>query len=648
MSFAMSVGWGHAAHVGGFMATLPSAPTVFERLIRASLVAVAVGGLASAGTAGQGRGESGFVPPPADAGRRVEGANGVVASANALASEAGIAMLRAGGNAVDAAVATAFAIGVVEPQMSGLGGGGVANVWLQREKQSVYLDFYSSQPVDAWRGHTGPAAVPVPAGEAVGLQGAAGSAPREPGDLRIVAIPGEVAGLLTLHGKYGSLPLATVMAPAIRLADEGFPVGQILAGFVASAEEKVRPFPEAHALLFPGGKPLQPGQILRNPVLAESLRRVASGGRRGFDEGPTAESLVAALNAGGHPARLQDLSAFEPQWRRPLCTDYRGYTVLSAPPPESGMQVLHGLELLEPLDLKAMGLPTRSAVAFDALVSAMRAGQSVSRANGDPDWVEVPARGIVSEAFAKTRRALVGAPTAPASVEPADARPFDRAVAPGACALYDSYPAAPAVSGQPESSTPSHDFDAAGERAGEDTGETTHLSVVDKDGNAVALTQTNSSVWGSGGFAAGFFLNDSGFRFTDQNISAPSRRPWRIRQTTISPTIVLKGSAVDLVIGAPGGGRIPTEVLQVMVYILDYGLDPLEAVRMPRIFPSAGNTRVQLAHGFPPQLLQEIRARGYEPLAESAGYARLYLVKRMGGTWVGVSDPQHDGQPRAY
>ena len=190
------------------------------------------------------------------------------------------------------------------------------------------------------------------------------------------------------------------MAPAIKLADEGFPIGQILAGFIAGAEERMKAFPDAYALMFPGGKPLQPGQVLRNPVLAASLRRVASDGRKGFYEGPTAEALIKVLNAGGHPARLEDLRGFEPQWRRPLCTDYRGYTVLSAPPPESGMQVIHSLEMLEPLNLKAMGLPTQSAPAFDALVTAMRAGQATSRSNGDPNWVEVPARGIASAAFA--------------------------------------------------------------------------------------------------------------------------------------------------------------------------------------------------------------------------------------------------------
>ena len=176
----------------------------------------------------------------------------------------------------------------------------------------------------------------------------------------------------------------------------------------------------------------------------------------------------------------------------------------------------------------------------------------------------------------------------------------------------------------------------------------TVTSVQIMDGNAVALTITNSSVWGSGGFVDGFFLNNSGFRFTDENINAPSRSPWRIRNTTILPTIVLRGGDVQVVIGAPGGGRIPTEVLQVLVYVLDYGLDPLDAVRIPRIFPSAGNPQVQLEHGFEPELLRQVRAMGYRPVAESAGYARLYLIARRGNTWVGVADPRHDGQPRGY
>jgi gamma-glutamyltranspeptidase/glutathione hydrolase len=435
------------------------------------------------------------------------------------------------------------------------------------------------------------------------------------------------------------------MAPAIRLAEEGFPVGLVLAGFIEEGAEKMKPFPKARALYVPDDKPLAPGATLRNPELAESLRRVAREGRKGFYEGPTAEALIAALNAGKHPATLTDLAAFQPQWKRPLCTDYRGRTILSAAPPQTGLQVLHTLELLEPFDLKALGLPTRSPAAFDVLVSALRVGQTASRGNGDPNWVAVPANGLSSAAFAAERKALVGARAAAKAIEPADAQPFDRAAPPGECALYDPYGPAPAIPG----TTGASDRNVARSvPADDEAGETTHLSVVDKDGNAVALTQTNSSVWGSGGFVAGFFLNDSGFRFTDATVDAPSRSRWRIRTTTIAPTIVLQRGSVEMVVGAPGGGRIPTEIVQVMVYTLDYGMDPLDAVKMPRIFPSPQNPRVQLEHGFPPDLLREVRAMGYEPTPPAPGYARLYLIVRRADLWIGVADTRHDGQPRGY
>jgi len=574
-----------------------------------------------------------YTASPSYALKRVEGREGVVTSANGLASDAGLEILQAGGNAVDAAVATAFAIGVVEPQMSGLGGSGAALVWMKAEATPTYLDFYAAQPADSWRGHTFPA------------PGEAGAREIEPGDLRVVGVPGNVAGLLALHERFGRLPRERVMAPAIRLAEGGFPVGQVMAEFIVGGAEKMAPFPAARALYFPDDRPLAPGAVVRNPALAESLQRVARDGRRGFYEGPLAEAVVATLHAGGHPATLADLAAFEPQWKRPLCTDYRGLTVLSAPPPETGLQVLATLELVEPFDLKAMGLPTRSAAAFDVLTSALRVGQASARGNADPNWVAVPASGLASADFAATRRPLVGAGRAAPVVEPADAQPFDRAAPPGACARYDPYGPARAVPGG-GGWTPRPLADT--EPIEDQTGETTHMSVVDRDGNAVSLTQTNSSVWGSGGFTSGFFLNDSGFRFTDATVDQPSLSRWRIRTTTISPTIVVGGGQVQMVVGAPGGGRIPTEIAQVMVYVLDYGMDPLDAVLMPRIFPSPRDPRVQLEHGFSPALLGDIRAMGYDPVPPAPGYARLYLIVRRGDTWIGVADPRHDGEPRGY
>ena len=548
----------------------------------------------------------------------------MVTSANAAASDAGIAMMRAGGNAVDAAVATAFALGVVEPQMSGLGGSGAAMVWLADGRQPVYLDFYAAQFAESWRGSP---ALTRPGGEG-----------QERPDLRSVGIPGSVAGLLTLLERHGTLPRAQVLAPAIALAEDGFPVGKILADFVASNEAKLKPYPGAMGLYFPGGRALQPGAVLRNPELAASLRRIAADGAAGFYRGPLGEEIRSILNGGGHPATARDFSEYAPQWKAPLCTDYRGFTVLSAPPPQTGMRVLHTLELLEPFDLEALGLPIRSAAAFDVLTSALRAGQAGASGNGDPNWMTVPARGISSSAFADTRRALVGTGKAAVMIEAADARPFDAQAAPPSCPVTPSAAPTPV---EPSDEQPLEDPAATG-------GETTHLSVVDSHGNAVALTVTNSSVWGSGAFAGGFFLNDSGFRFTEANIKTASKSPWRIRTTTIAPTIVLKGDAVQMVIGAPGAGRIPTEIVQVMVYALDYGLDPLDAVRMPRIFASAGDPRVQVEQGFSPELLRDVRAMGYQPVAESSGYARLYLIVRRGGEWIGVADPRHDGEPRGF
>ena len=567
---------------------------------------------------------------PADEGKRVVSKGGVVTSANAAASDAGVAMLRAGGNAVDAAVATAFALGVVEPQMSGLGGSGAAMVWLAGPSRPVYLDFYAAQFADSWR--NSPALTAKPAGEAA-------MAP----DLRTVGIPGGVAGLLALHERHGTLTREQILAPAIALAEQGFPVGRILADFIAENEAKLKPYPGAMQLYFPGGKPVAPGIVLRNPALAGSLRQIATGGARAFYTGPLAAEMRAVMNGGGHPATARDFSEYAPQWKSPLCTDYRGFAVLSAPPPLTGMRVLHTLELLEPFDLKALGLPTRSAAAFDVLTSALRAGQAGAGGNGDPNWMPVPARGISSSAFADTRRTLVGTGTAVPAMVAADATPFESQPPAPSCAVVSPSTTTAVTTGAARS-----DEDPVGERADDPNGETTHLSVVDPAGNAVALTVTNSSVWGSGAFAGGFFLNDSGFRFTETNIKAASRSPWRIRTTTIAPTIVLKDRAVQMVIGAPGAGRIPTEIVQVMVYTMDYGLDPLDAVRMPRIFASAGDPRVQVEHGFTPELLRDVRAMGYQPVTESSGYARLYVIVRRDGSWIGVADTRHDGQPRGY
>jgi gamma-glutamyltranspeptidase / glutathione hydrolase len=559
-----------------------------------------------------------YTPQPADAGKRIEVGSAAVTSANALASEAGLAVLRAGGNAIDAAVATSFAIGVVEPQMSGLGGSGAMLIWRQQEEATDHVDFYAMQHAESFRGHTGASDAVV--------------------DMRIVGIPGMVAGLLAAHERYGSLPLVQVMGPAIRLAEDGFPVGQVLAQFIRSDSAKLHRFVESSARMWPAGSALRPGDVLRNPELAATLRAVAERGRAGFYEGPVAASVVAALNEGGHPARLGDMSGYTPEWKRPLCSVYRGRTVLSAPPPQTGGQVLQTLRLLEPHDLAAAGLPTRSPRAFDILVSALRIAQADNRGNDDPRWTSIPVRGRLSDGFTTDRGVLVGTGNA-AAIVAVDPRPFDDAAPPPACLRHAPWQGAGASHGATNATI--QDV-VPGE------GETTHISVVDRHGNAVALTQTNSTTFGVGAWVAGFFLNDSGYRFTDSSFAGPAPAQWRTRTSTIAPTIVLENGRVKLVTGAPGAGRIPTEIVQTLVYVLDYGMDPLEALRMPRIFPAAANTSVQLEHGFAPALLRDIRVMGYDPVAQSSSYARLYMIVRSGSGWIAVADPRHDGEPRGY
>jgi gamma-glutamyltranspeptidase/glutathione hydrolase len=567
--------------------------------------------------AGCGRGAGPLATLAPDVGKRVVALHGVVASAHPRASEAGLAILEQGGNAVDAAVATAFAIGVVEPEMSGLGGSGAMLVWTKREHGAEYLDFYASQPIAAFR-----------AVQAVGRDSAA--------PLRVVGVPGLVAGLLAAQERFGRLSRALVLAPAIRLAEEGFPMYPVLRAMIERDTVDLRKDSVAAALYLPSGRLLHLGEHFANPALAQVLRQVAAEGSTAFYQGQVARDIVARMNAGGHPVRLEDLAQYQPTWKRPLCTVYNGRVLLSAPPPEGGMQMLATVKLLDPAAVAAAGLPSRDARAFDLFASALRVGQTTNHANGDPRWEPVPARGTVSDRFAERRRAQVGTGRAAPDIAPMDASPFDADPSPEACRPLDPYGAAP-----PIPAAPPPDEGPAG-------GETTHISVVDADGNAVAVTVTNSSVFGSGAAVDGFFLNNSGAIVTQAELDRSDAPAWLTRITTIAPTVVLRDGSVEMVVGSPGGGLIPLALAQTIWYVLDYGLDPLAAVRMPRISPSAASPRVAVEDGIDPPVLAGARAMGYQPVPPGFEYARLYLVLRRNGRWIGVADPRHDGQVRGY
>ena len=582
-------------------------------------------------------GSDGVVPTgKADRGKRLVTENAMVSSAHPLASEAGLRMLKEGGNAVDAAVATAFALNVVEPNMSGIGGGGSMLIWNQENMEADYVDFYTAKRAASYKGMNY---------DEIG---------EDDFNLLSVGIPGTVDGLLQALEKHGTMTREQVMAPAIDYANQGFPVYLTLAQFIVDNEEKLNRFEGASKTFFPNKDPLAVGEILTQPELAETLQNISDQGASAFYEGENAQDIIELLNAEGNPVSDIDFSEYDPQWNKPaLCGGYKNYTVLSAPLPQTGLYIIQALNILEDYNLREIGLPTVSAEAFDILSSTMRTSISDRLEYvSDPNWRDIPINALISDEYADERKKLTG--TGHAIEEITHGYPDSLSISSrtNECDFVtfagnrsqndlNQNETIYAMSNQQENEHPDRDG----------RGETTHISVVDASGNAVSLSTTLSHVFGSGAWVNGFILNNSGFNFSylETDDEWVSNHEYRIRSSTISPTIILDESdEVRLVIGAPGGGRIPTAILQNIIYILEYDLDPLDAVKMPRIFPNRDGTEVQIEKGFDLSILDEIRAMGYDIQSLSEGYARLYLVSKKNGQLIGVADPRHDGEVRGY
>ena len=561
-----------------------------------------------------------------DRGKRLVGEQAMVSSAHPLASEAGLKMLKEGGTAVDAAVATAFALNVVEPNMSGIGGGGSMVVWNQQNKKADYVDFYTAKRAESYKNVD------------------YNQYDEDDFNLLSTGVPGTVDGLLQSLERHGTMSREEVMEPAISYARNGFPVYITLAQFIRAEKKKLNRYEGARETFYPDGQPLEVGDILKQPELAETLQQISNEGATAFYEGKNAKDIVEVLNEAGNPITTKDLSSYDPQWnKQPLKGSYKDYRVLSAPLPQTGLYIIQALNILESFNLKQTGLPTVSGEAFDILTATMRLANADRRKYvSDPNWEDVPVSELISKEYAKERRELVGTGQAQDSIKAGTPTPSNTQAQLSLVNTAKKMPSdrskvAGTISNKSEYS-----------KTG---GETTHISVIDSNGNAVSLSTTLSHVFGSGAWVNGFILNNSAFDFSDLNSEEEwkSNHPYRIRASTISPTIILdENDEVRLVIGAPGGGRIPTAVLQNTVYILEYGLDPYDAVQMPRIFPDYYEPKVEIEKGFDPDVLKEVRQMGYGIKTLSEGYARLYLVAKQNGKLIGVADPRHDGEVRGY
>lgn len=552
--------------------------------------------------------------------KRAESTQGMVTASHADAAAAGATILREGGNAVDAAVATAFALAVVDPSQTGLGAGGGMVVWNHGTAHADALEFYSRTGADAdWARMDSAAA-------------------RAPINGRAAGIPGAVAGLLEAHAKWGKLPRAQVMAPAIALARDGFIVSPLLARTAEASRAKLTADSAAAALFLPGGQALRPGERLVQAQLAQTLEAIARDGRAAFYEGAMAERTVARMRKYGSAATAADFKGYPVAFQRPLCTTWMGHTLLSAPPPLGGAVPLAALNLLAVTNSVPLGSPTTQGAAAVQILGALRVAEGdAGRFRGDPAYYAVPARGLISPAFAAKRASAVAA--AEGGVAPVAGDPWpDDAVAPtGACAALDGWGASalgPDKVAAPRAPRPGGDDDAAWGGSN-----TTHFSVVDRDRNAVSMTFTVGVLFGSGVYVNGFFLNSGA-----ANLDASTRGPNRYASSTINPTIILRGNDVRMVVGAAGSQYIPTSTTQVAWRHLALGEDPWTAIAAPRLQPAQGRS-VEVESGFAPEVYAALRAKGYYPLSRVGDimFGGVHAIAVVKGTLIGVADPRRDG-----
>lgn len=529
----------------------------------------------------------------------VTGSAAMVSSNSDLASAAGVEILRAGGNAVDAAVAVGFALAVSYPFAGNIGGGGFMTIRMA-DGRTAALDYREVAPLASTRDMYVDST-----GKLTGRQ--------LTGHLAS-GVPGAVAGMAAALERYGSKSLAEVMAPAIRMARDGFPVDSALFRSLRGAQSRLCQFAGC-STFYPEGAPPAPGSTLRQPELARSLQLIAEQGTKAFYDGPVGEALVREMESGGGIITREDLRRYEPKWRDAVITDYRGYTLITMPPASSGgitmSQTFNILERFAPLP--PFGSPEYLHLLSEAF---RRAFIDRNSKLADADFVPVPREQLVSKAYAAEL--------------------------------------ASQISRRRASRTPQFD-------AGREPEHTTHYSVVDSAGNAVATTTTINGGYGSAVWVreGGFFLNNEMDDFATQpgtpNMfglvqgEANAIQPGKRMLSAMSPTIVLdRQGEVLLVVGAAGGPTIITATAQVILNVIEFGMPLTEAMRAPRVHHQALPDAIRHeAMGFSPQTLRRLRRMGHELTAQE-GIANVNAVMRTNGVLHGVHEPRGSGGAVGY
>jgi len=601
---------------------------------------------------------------------------GTVATAHPLASEAAMEMLHKGGNAVDAAVAAAFALGVVEPDGSGIGGGGGMLIYLAKENKSVYINYYqkASEKVNEITFD------PV----------------KDKNSVNSILVPGTVAGLTTALEKYGSLPLAVVLEPAIRYAKIGYPIDETLAKIILDNIPVVQKWPSTAVNFAPDGFPIVQGDTLRQLKLAETLEKIAQFGKAGFYEGDVAQQMVDGITSNGGMMTLNDLKNYKPVITNPVSGTYRGYKVIAADIPQSGASVIEALNILENENLSQMGSYTTNANTLHFIAETFRRVYSDRSAFlGDPNFNEIPVKGLISKDFAKERFALINLDAAvPKEYRKTETgNPFkfvNKKDNSDTCQVQADTKDDTWTDEDDEGSSSykkfgTDRFDNWGRHTTNDKGNlkknnsiqkidtsnykkdsdkddmesslirvndyegghTTHLCVIDREGNAVSLTQTLGNFFGSGFTAAGVLFNNSMSNFSSTS-KINSIQPGKQPRSSISPTIILKDDKPVMVVGSPGAGRIIATVVQLIVNVVDFHMNAEDANNAPRFFCQKFDDYLHLESRIPEDIRSKLERMGhhlkiYGDFDLFFGGAQMILVDPETGDYHGSADPRRGG-----
>jgi len=569
----------------------------------------------------------------------VRGVHGMVATDETLGSQVGVDIMRRGGNAVDAAVATAFALAVVEPAAGNIGGGGFMLIRLADGK-TAFFDYREVAPGKATRDM---------------YFGKNGKLDNEASVIgyKSVAVPGTAAGLELALKTYGTMKLADVMAPAIRLAEDGFAVSAKLAHELEEERPGLEKFQASKRIFLNGGKMWKAGDTLKQAELAATMKRIAKNGAAEFYRGETAQMLVSEMSKNGGLVSLQDLANYKVKVRRVLHAKYdsggHSWEVLTAPPPSSGgVAVIEALNMLRSVRLKGWDDPQSVHMVAETMrrVFADRAAYLA-----DPDYSDVPVAGLTSPCYAKERAS---------TIDPAKASPSKdvKAGTPHACGVSANPEATPWV------------FASLIEGR-----HTTHFSVVDDAGNAVANTYTLNDSYGSHvTSAAGFLLNDEMDDFTtqpgvpnalyglmqsDANAIAPGHRPL----SSMTPAILLRDGKLSFVTGSPGGPTIISATLLSVINWMRLGMEPQAAINAPRFHHQWFPNRIRMEGEFPESMEKALRARGHDvergwyetpslgheaKMRRHMGLVNAIAIDPQTGERLGAADPRDEGAAVGY